>query len=1711
MNQKLLYKLFFCTILSLLISINTNAQAPGTALNFDGVDDYVTVAAQSTSISGSYTVMAWVRPTNASKAMHVFSTRESGEFSFDMQVVGGNTIHADIGDGGSFITTSANASFNYQAGRWMHIAYVISPTSYTIYVNGRSYGGGGLSSTPLLLDNDHYIVIGKNAIENTYFEGSIDEVKVYSAELTEANIQNDMVNTTPSVPASLVAHYNFDQTGTTLTDQSSNGYNGTVTNFALSGSTSNWVESYAMVLPGPAAESNITPNSFTINWTAPVTGTVDNGYILDVSDDYLFSSAITGSPFSVAGTSKNITGLMSGTSYFYRVRADKTSVTGQGAYTSTFGVTTSLAYDYLSAVSISNTTLSSAFSSSTISYTGIATSATVSVIAKQNHTGTTIQIQVNGGGYTSLTSGVSSSAVPLNTGSNTIELLVTDGSLNKTYTFTITRVASTTRYIKQVGAGTMDGSSWANASDDLQAMINASSAYDMIWVAGGTYKPNRKADATGTITANDRSNAFILKEDVRIYGGFAGTENSLNGRDLTNTPNKSILSGDFNSDDAVSGSGSLLVLSNNSENAYHVVISSGTVSTAVLDGFTITGGNANASLADITVNGNSIVHYSGGGMSLYDSSPELNNIIITRNAGRGGAGMMLQFSSPKISHSSISSNAASGGSLDNLGGGMYNYQSSSPLLTDVIVSENVSTAGGGMYNRDLSSPTLTNVTIKNNHARGSRPFMTGGGISNADASSPVITNVSITGNTAKTGGGIDNYLNCYPVLTNVTISGNSASENGGGISNESSSDIQIRNSIIWGNGINIHDISSTPSVEYSIIEGGYPGIANTSDDPLFVDVVNDNYSLQAGSPAVDVGNVDYFLAGQAVDLSHITTDLNDHSRFTMWGIDIGAYERYESLGTAALNFDGVNDKITFPAPASAVSGSFTVMAWVKPTNGTKEMHILSTKTSDNNSFDIRLKNANTIHATIGDGSAVLAATADATYNYTADRWMHIAYAVSPTDYTIYVNGEQQATGPLSGTPLLMDNDHLLQIGNNNADNTFFEGSIDEVRIYNTVLTQSNIQADMVYNTSLPEKLVAYYNFDGGEADWNNPGNITLEDMSFLGGYNGTLSGFALTGSASNYVESYAMVIPTPTYPTGVSSSGFIATWSAPSIGSADNGYMLEVATDNTFTTPITGSPFTTFGTLEFISGLSPGDYYYRVRADKFSVTGQGAYSKTETVTLYAPPGNALNFDGSNDYVSVGAKTMEVSENFTVMAWVRPTDATKSMHIFSTRESGNQSFDMQLTGGNKIHGDIGSGTTWITNTADANYNYAVNQWLHVAYTVTNGGYKIYANGIEVGSGTFTGTPLLLTSSHYITIGKNASENTYFKGSIDEVKVYNAELTPLQIQTDMIDVVPSLPGNLIAYYNFDQSSTTLNDQSGYGYTGALKNFALAGATSNWVESYAMIIPEVTMVTDLVHNSFTANWNAPVNGTVDNYIFDVATDSAFTLPVAGSPFTVSGVTKNITGLAASTIYYYRVRADKTTLTGQGASSETFMVTTSTAPLPVTLLNYNAKAEDHRAKLTWTTASELNNKEFIISRSQDGKTFSAVSKIDGEGNSHSVKNYFLYDPKPYQGINYYQLEQVDHNGKITNHGVRVLTFNSGLMIKHYPNPTKDIVTIEFAAGVYNSIEISTPEGRSLQRMIINEAENSTRISLNNYPAGTYLIKMSGVQGTEVKQVIKK
>ncbi len=369
-----------------------------------------------------------------------------------------------------------------------------------------------------------------------------------------------------------------------------------------------------------------------------------------------------------------------------------------------------------------------------------------------------------------------------------------------------------------------DGTSWETAFKFLQDALDVALWGDRIRVAEGIYKP----DPSGL--SDPRQATFQLINGVTVKGGYPGLDAAdPNARDIIKYV--TILSGDLNGDDESDWITSDLINEpNRYENCYHVVNGNFTDSTAVLDGLTITGGQANGgvwphndgagmhndtanpTLINCTFKANA-ARYFGGGMFNYSfSSPTLIECAFQNNYAQNGGGMLNSFSSPIVTNCTFSDNLA-----DRYGGGMYNTNSN-PTVTNCTFSDNSADRyGGGMYNN-------SHLTVNNCNFTGNLSEVYGGGGMYNYNSHPMVNNCNFTSNTSENGGGMYNY-NSSPTLNNCTFSGNLSEVFGGGIFFSGDCDAVITDCEIIGNhsyddggGIFIVDLDCAPIIMNCIIK-----------------------------------------------------------------------------------------------------------------------------------------------------------------------------------------------------------------------------------------------------------------------------------------------------------------------------------------------------------------------------------------------------------------------------------------------------------------------------------------------------------------------------------------------------------------------------------------------------------------------------------------------------------------------------------------------------------------------------------------------------------------------------------------------------------------------------------------------------------------------------------------------------------------------------
>ncbi|MDB5235873.1 MAG: C-terminal target protein [Hymenobacter sp.] len=621
----------------------------------------------------------------------------------------------------------------------------------------------------------------------------------------------------------------------------------------------------------------------------------------------------------------------------------------------------------------------------------------------------------------------------------------------------------------------------------------------------------------------------------------------------------------------------------------------------------------------------------------------------------------------------------------------------------------------------------------------------------------------------------------------------------------------------------------------------------------------------------------------------------------------------------ALVFDGVDDYVVLPTTLN--SSSFTFEAWVNSfQNNGDWMRFFDFGPSANNWMLMGPK-AGTGYGAAAAGNIFFSLkfngvdqTILTSTPMPVGGWHHVAVTLATagsTSGTIYLDGIAIGTNAaMTLNPANLGTLTYSWLGRSFNGDPYLKASLDEVRFWNTARTAAEVKADMATPATapFPAALQFYLNMDQGAPAGTNTGLTTAYDLT--SGAAATLTAFDLTGTTSNYVESYAMVVPIATPATGATASGFTATWTAPVVGIA-NSYLVDVSTNAAFTAPISGSPFTVTAptrTLVVSASTVSNTYYYRVRAEKPSVTGQGAYSNTVTVcpapvataqsttvtldvdgnatvaptavnngsiancgpaaasalsvspntfscadAVPATAASALSFNGSGQYLSLAAgNTLPIgNSSYTLEAWIKPTNMG-NYGIIGWGNYGNGPQVNALRLFNDARG-IGLVNYWwgpdITKTtADLS-----GVWHHVAAT-----YDAVANTRTLyldGAAILTDNPGLhaVPNANNLTIG-NTNGTEYFNGSLDEVRVWSVARTAAQINAAKGIGLPGATPGLVAYYRLNEGNGTLVNDA----TGTAANQGSFVGVPTWTTNAPPVVngvPVTLTVTDASGNTSTA----------------------------------------------------------------------------------------------------------------------------------------------------------------------------------------------------------------------------------------------------------------
>lgn len=1237
---------------------------------------------------------------------------------------------------------------------------------------------------------------------------------------------------------------------------------------------------------------------------------------------------------------------------------------------------------------------------------------------------------------------------------------------------TVSAMAQQTRYVKPVASGSADGSSWANASADLQAMITASAANDQVWVAEGTYYPT---------ATTDRTISFRMKAGVSIYGDFPATGNPVFA-DRNLALYETILSGDIDKNDGPN-------FANNSGNSYHVVSNNnnGVNSTAVLDGFTISGGNANSG---------TYPNNSGGGMLNIFTSPTLVNVIFYgNNAGVNGGAMLNVSSVPSLKNVIFAGNNANG-----QGGAIANSNASPNITNATFWENNAGSGGGGMFSYTLSSPTIKNSIFWGNTTGGTTVSSIGGDF-------PGVTYSDIEGGYAGTGN-----INQDPIFLNS--SDPDGADNKLGTADDGLTLRPCSPAVNTGNntGITTIDLLGRLRIFNTTADmGAYEYQSNTvTGTRLYVNAAaapnGDGSSwataynnLQAALASARLcTNIDEIWVAKGTYKPTSGTDRTISFELVP-NVDIyGSFAGNEtdtSQRTAAVmaanptvlsgDIDGVPDVVTGSGSTLVISG-----------NAGNSLHVIF-----NNGNGVSTGNSRLDGFTITGGNA----------NQSA-----VSFA-SGAGAGIYFGG--------TGTRMR----NLIFTGNSATNGGGIFGDGHNLDIAN---------ASFINN----------YAGGGAGVDFRNAG-ITLNTVSFTGGkggfgaglncQDGDVSATNVTFTNNNGGEGGGL----RTYHSGVSLNNVSFSGNSASL---NGGGMYSYGCGLTFNqTYFTNNTATFDGGGIYILG-GPTKINRSFFLNNTARNGGGLYM---TSGLFdnrnnVIAGNHATQKGGGFYFE---DTGFSSGTFMYFATIAGNTAVQDGAGIFGAGSGGAEYYYCIVWGNK-KGTLENNVGGYANLYFSNIGSYIPPFLSQHDIDQNPLFVDAAN--PAGADAILGTaddglallpcspsinyipyPYVDSLSGYVnTFPSSTSQDILFNprriNFFADMGAYESSSTGLSLPAvytaktqDIADTVFMEPGcHIMAKIVPDPTATGVNLLAG---DVEVKEW-VETAPFNMVRRHYQVTPannastaKARVTLYFTQEDFDA-YNAggsPVQLPTTPYILDPNIANIEVVKYSGSspdglPGGYPAQTPEIIPNSALTIRWIgRVWAISFDVTGFSG----FFIKAGSGTIPVTLISFSGKHTDTGNLLNWKTTNETNFSHFEIERSEDGQRFEKM----GVKVSNTSKNYAFLDAAATAPQYYYRLKMVDVDGKYSYSAIIRINSNPGkeMVGEVYPNPSTGAVNFQINAVENSTWTISVLDvlGRVLQTFTKDLTKGSHAIRLDNLQQGLNVIKVEWGTVHEFRKVIRQ
>jgi len=597
-------------------------------------------------------------------------------------------------------------------------------------------------------------------------------------------------------------------------------------------------------------------------------------------------------------------------------------------------------------------------------------------------------------------------------------------------------------------------------------------------------------------------------------------------------------------------------------------------------------------------------------------------------------------------------------------------------------------------------------------------------------------------------------------------------------------------------------------------------------------------NIQPNKPEFEVLNRSFPLAwGERKQINiRFTPDSEGYStdRVLVRSNDPGTAKSFSLLGIGrtyfnrALKLDGDGDMVSVPHDTSLDLDTVTVEMWVKPgtdLTGKDVSFIRKERYSDTcfileQLYDQEDSNTEELFMWVNNGSSWYKNNRAAynTFAFAPGEWYHLAATYDGSLIQLFVNGRLLATRRYTGGTG-DSNINPVYIGSN-GNGRWFDGLIDDVRIFDYARTQAEIVSTMNLTLTGDEPgLVAYWPFD------DQPTSSKADDASG-NGLSGTLSGNAYfvdsdaPTSLPSQEQDIAVFPSTVEFGTVMQNSSTEKNLIIINRGQSTLQITGIQSADAQVTPRMTAFPLLSGEKMEVPLVFNPttiGDF----SAD-LTITSDDPDSATVVVNMSAtvldtaPASNwALELDGSSDYVSIpDSDSLDLTDNFTLEAWVFLT-ASNDRIILGKHEA--------------YEWDIDDGTVWWRLWTDGGWDWKntgvkveYNQWTHLALIYSSPDVQIYKNGILSNTTSDSQGGDLGTNENELRIGSYGYSNGgyWYSGQLDEVRMWNDVRTEEEIRDNMFAMLTGTEPNLVGYWPF---SADADDFSSQGNDGTLRDNA------------------------------------------------------------------------------------------------------------------------------------------------------------------------------------------------------------------------------------------------------------------------------------------------